>query len=105
MMTSNLAGLKLIVPPMAPVWIARGHPRGKGGWQAHLSPGVTGRADMRLAPSWAMLKATEDDYHAAFAAQLAAAPEQTPAPRRFSRRPTAHRQTWNAKTGKWEASK
>jgi hypothetical protein len=44
-------------------------------------------------------------WHDALTAPAAASPERTPAPRRFSRRPTAHRQNWNAKTGKWEASK
>jgi hypothetical protein len=72
MMTSNFANLAKINVPLRPVWIARGHPRAKGGWKAYLKPGVTGSADMRLAPTWAMLKGDIEDYHRAFAKQLAA---------------------------------
>lgn len=72
MMTSNLHNLNQLAPPMSPVWIARGHPRCKGGWQARLPAGVTGRADMRLAPTWAMLKGHIEDYHRDFAKILAA---------------------------------
>ena len=73
MMTSNYKSLKLIVPPLHPVSISRGKPRWlKGGWLAHVAPGTLGRNYDALAPSAAALKGTEDAYHAAFSAQLAA---------------------------------
>ena len=73
MMTSNYKSLKLIVPPLHPVSISRGKPRWlKGGWLAHVAPGTLGRNYDALAPSAAALKGTEDAYHRAFSAQLAA---------------------------------
>ena len=72
MFTSNFASVHLLKSPSVPIAISRGHPRAKGGWKAHLPTGIEGRADARLAPSWKAIKGTVDDYHAAFAAQLAA---------------------------------
>jgi len=72
MFTSNFERVGIIRPPLNAVTIARGHPRCKGGWKAHLAPGVEGRAYTALAPSWAMLKMTADGYDHEFARQLAA---------------------------------
>jgi hypothetical protein len=73
MMTANYAALKKIVPPLQPVSISRGKPRYlKGGWKCHCQPGCTARDYDALAPSWAALKGTDDEYNASFAAQLAA---------------------------------
>ena len=71
-MTSCYANLKLIVPPAAAVSISRGKPRYlKGGWIKHLAPGVVGRNYDALAPSYASLKATDEEYDRAFIAILA----------------------------------
>jgi hypothetical protein len=48
-------------------------PRSKGGWRgwrAHLPVGIVGRVDARLAPSWAALEASPEEYDRAFAAIL-----------------------------------
>jgi hypothetical protein len=60
MFTSYFANVKKLPPDLVPVSIARGSPRG-----------FSGRKELRLAPSWAMLKMKKPDYDAAFAAILA----------------------------------
>src|SRR5262249_18127161 len=73
MFTSNFASLAQLQAPAIAIRISRGAPRWKGGWQAQLPPGIQGRDDLRLAPTWAALKASSDDpatYHRAFAAAL-----------------------------------
>jgi hypothetical protein len=51
MMTSNFGSLNQIPPDYTPVAISRGVPRG---WK--------GRRELRLAPSWEMLKMSPQDY-------------------------------------------
>jgi hypothetical protein len=58
--TSYFANVKKLPPDLVPVCIARGSPRG-----------YTGRKELRLAPTWAMLKLTKPEYDAAFAEILA----------------------------------
>lgn len=60
MFTSYFANVKKLPPDLVPVSIARGSPRG-----------FTGRKELRLAPTWAMLKMKKPEYDAAFAAILA----------------------------------
>ena len=60
MFTSYFANVKKLPPELVPVSIARGSPR----W-------FTGRKELRLAPSWAMLKMKKPEYDAAFAGILA----------------------------------
>ena len=50
------ANLKNLPAGLVPVSIARGSPRG-----------FTGRKELRLAPTWAMLKMTKPEYDARFA--------------------------------------
>jgi hypothetical protein len=58
--TSNFARLKQIPAGLEPVAISQGVPR----W-------FRGRRELRLAPSWAMLKMTAPEYDEHFAALLA----------------------------------
>jgi hypothetical protein len=58
--TSYFANVKKLPPDLVPVSIARGSPRG-----------FTGKKELRLAPSWGMLKLTKPEYDAAFAEILA----------------------------------
>jgi hypothetical protein len=60
MFTSYFANVKKLPPDLVPVSIARGSPRG-----------FTGKKELRLAPTWAMLKLTKPEYDAAFAELLA----------------------------------
>jgi hypothetical protein len=60
MFTSYFANAKKLPPDLVPVSIARGSPRG-----------FAGRKELRLAPTWAMLKMTKPDYDARFAEMLA----------------------------------
>jgi hypothetical protein len=60
MFTSYFANVKKLSPEFVPVSIARGSPRG-----------FTGLKELRLAPTWAMLKLTKPEYDAAFAEILA----------------------------------
>ncbi len=60
MFTSYFANVKKLPADLVPVSIARGSPRG-----------FTGKKELRLAPSWAMLKMTKPDYDALFADILA----------------------------------
>jgi hypothetical protein len=60
MFTSYFANVKKLPADLVPVSIARGSPR----W-------FTGRKELRLAPTWAMLKMTKPDYDAHFAEILA----------------------------------
>ncbi len=60
MFTSYFANVKKLPTDLVPVSIARGSPRG-----------FTGRKELRLAPTWAMLKLTKPEYDAAFAEILA----------------------------------
>jgi hypothetical protein len=60
MLTSYYANVKKLPADLVPVSIACGSPRG-----------FTGKKELRLAPSWAMLKMTKPDYDARFAAMLA----------------------------------
>lgn len=60
MFTSYFAKVKKLPPDLVPVSIARGSPRG-----------FSGRKELRLAPTWAMLKMKKPEYDAAFAAILA----------------------------------
>jgi hypothetical protein len=59
--TSFFGNLKQIPAGLRPVGIARGKPKF-----------FTGPSELRLAPSWAMLKMTRPDYDARFAALLVA---------------------------------
>jgi hypothetical protein len=59
--TSYFGNLKKIPAGLRPVRIARGKPRF-----------FAGPSELRLAPTWAMLKMTRPDYDAKFATQLAA---------------------------------
>lgn len=69
--TSHYGALAAIRPPMTAVSISRGKPRWlKGSWLAHLPPGVTGRVDIRLAPTAAALKASRDEYNRSFSTIL-----------------------------------
>lgn len=60
MFTSYFANVKKLPPDLVPVSIARGSPRG-----------FSGRKELRLAPSWAMLKMQKPEYDAAFVEILA----------------------------------
>jgi hypothetical protein len=60
MFTSYFANVKKLPPDLVPVSIARGSPRG-----------FTGKKELRLAPTWGMLKLTKPEYDAAFAQILA----------------------------------
>ncbi len=60
MFTSYFANVKKLPPDLVPVSIARGSPRG-----------FAGKKELRLAPTWAMLKMTKEDYDARFADILA----------------------------------
>ncbi len=60
MFTSYFANVKKLSPELVPVSIARGSPR----W-------FTGKQELRLAPTRAMLKMRKPDYDAAFADILA----------------------------------
>ncbi len=60
MFTSYFANVKKLPTDLVPVSIARGSPRG-----------FTGKKELRLAPTWAMLKMTKADYDARFAEMLA----------------------------------
>jgi hypothetical protein len=59
--TSYFGNLKKIPAGLRPVGIARGKPKF-----------FTGPSELRLAPTWTMLKMKRPDYDARFAAQLAA---------------------------------
>jgi hypothetical protein len=58
--TSFFANVKNLPPDLVPVSIARGAPRG---WK--------GRNELRLSPTWAMLKLPKPEYDARFAEVLA----------------------------------
>ena len=60
MFTSYFANVKKLPPDLVPVSIARGSPRG-----------FTGKKELRLAPTWAMLKMQKPEYDADFAEILA----------------------------------
>lgn len=60
MFTSYFANVKKLPPDLVPVSIARGSPRG-----------FSGRKELRLAPTWAMLKMKKPEYDAAFVEILA----------------------------------
>ena len=60
MFTSCFATVKKLLPELVPVSIARGSPRG-----------FTGKKELRLAPTWAMLKMQKPEYDAGFAEILA----------------------------------
>ena len=60
MFTSYFANVKKLPPDLVPVSIARGSPR----W-------FTGKKELRLAPTWAMLKMQKPEYDAGFAEILA----------------------------------
>jgi len=66
MFTTNYASLARIKPPAVAVSISRGKPRTKGGWKAKLAPGVQARDYDALAPSWAALKASPEEYDRQF---------------------------------------
>jgi hypothetical protein len=59
MFTSYFANLKKLPADLVPVSIARGSPRG-----------FTGKKELRLAPTWAMLKLSKTEYDARFAELL-----------------------------------
>jgi hypothetical protein len=60
MFTSYFANVKKLPTDLVPVSIARGSPRG-----------FPGKKELRLAPTWAMLKMTKADYDTRFAEMLA----------------------------------